>query len=78
MRAGERAGELTQEQRCTTDAHLAGNHAGLEQLFRARVIAFFSEAQGAKIRVISPDHKSMHVITSPALKHAATIAVVEE
>ena len=44
MRAGERAGELTQEQRCTTDAHLAGNHAGLEQLFRARVIAFLVEA----------------------------------
>ena len=44
MRAGERAGELTQEQRCTTDAHLAGNHAGLEQLFCARVIAFLVEA----------------------------------
>ena len=39
---------------------------------------FVSEAQGAKIRVISPDHKSMRVITSPALQHAATIAVVEE
>ena len=29
----------------TTDAHLAGNHAGLEQLFRARVIAFLVEAR---------------------------------
>ena len=26
------AGELAQEQRGTTDAHLAGNHAALEQL----------------------------------------------
>ena len=43
MRAGERAGELTQEQRGTTDAHHAGNHAALEQLFRARVIAFLVE-----------------------------------
>ena len=38
-----RAGELTQNQRGTTDAHLAGNHAALEQLFRARVIAFLVE-----------------------------------
>ena len=45
MRTGELTGELTQEQRCTTDAHLAGNHAGLEQLFRARVIAFLVEAR---------------------------------
>jgi len=41
---GELAGELAQEQRGTTDAHLAGNHAELEQLFRARVIAFLVEA----------------------------------
>lgn len=27
-----------------TDAHLAGNHAALEQLFRARVITFLVEA----------------------------------
>ena len=44
MRAGELTGDLTQEQRGTTDAHLAGNHAALEQLFRARVIAFLVEA----------------------------------
>ena len=36
--------ELPQEQRGTTDVHLAGNHAALEQLFRARVIAFLVEA----------------------------------
>ena len=40
-----RAGELAQEQRGTTDAHLAGNHAALKQLFRARVIAFLVEAR---------------------------------
>ena len=45
MRAGELAGELAQEQRGTTDAYLAGNHAALEQLFRARVIAFLVEAR---------------------------------
>ena len=44
MRAGELTGELTQEQRGTTDAFFAGNHAALEQLFRARVIAFLVEA----------------------------------
>ena len=43
MRAGELAGEFAQEQRGTTDAHHAGNHAALEQLFRARVIAFLVE-----------------------------------
>jgi len=32
MRAGEQGDK--------TDAHFAGNHAALEQLFRARVIAF--------------------------------------
>ena len=36
MRAGEQGDK--------TDAHLAGNHAALEQLFRARVIAFLAEA----------------------------------
>jgi len=35
-----RAGELGDK----TDAHLAGNHAELEQLFRARVITFLVEA----------------------------------
>ena len=35
-----RAGELGDK----TDAQLAGNHAELEQLFRARVIAFLVEA----------------------------------
>lgn len=39
---------------------------------------YVSEAQGAQIRVISPDHKSLRVITSPALKHAATISVINE
>ncbi len=34
----------TGEQGDKTDAYLAGNHAGLEQLFRARVIAFLVEA----------------------------------
>ena len=38
------AGELAQAQRGTTDAHLAGNHPALEQLFRARVIAFLIES----------------------------------
>jgi hypothetical protein len=45
--AGERVGEITrertQDQRGTTDALCAGNHAALEQLFRARVIAFLVE-----------------------------------
>jgi len=36
MRADEDGGDV--------DAHLAGNHAALEQLFRARVIAFLVEA----------------------------------
>ena len=36
MRAGEDGG--------TTDAHLAGIHAELEQLFHARLIAFLVEA----------------------------------
>jgi hypothetical protein len=33
--------------------------------------------RSARIRVISPDRKSFRFITSPAMKHAATIAVVE-
>jgi len=40
-----RDGELTQEQRGTTDALCAGNHTALEQLFRARVIALLVEAR---------------------------------
>ena len=43
MRTGELTGELTQEQRGTTDAFFVGNHAALEQLFRTRVIAFSVE-----------------------------------
>ena len=35
MRAGEDGGDV--------NAHLAGNHAQLEQLFRARLIAFLVE-----------------------------------
>ena len=45
MRAGELTGDLTQEQRGTIDTLCAGNHAALEQLFRARVIAFLVEAR---------------------------------
>ena len=37
MRAGEGGGEI--------DAHLTGNHAALEQLFRACVMAFLVEAR---------------------------------
>ena len=43
IRTGELTGELTQEQRGTTDAFFAGNHAELEQLFRARVLTFLVE-----------------------------------
>ncbi len=39
---------------------------------------YVSEAHAAQIRVIGPDHKSVKVIKSPALKHAATIVVVDE
>ncbi|MEX0669890.1 MAG: hypothetical protein WD060_05485 [Pirellulales bacterium] len=38
---------------------------------------YVSECRSARIRVISPDRKSFRFITSPAMKHAATIAVVE-
>lgn len=37
---------------------------------------YVSECRSARIRVISPDRKSFRIITSPAMKHAATIAVV--
>jgi outer membrane protein assembly factor BamB len=39
---------------------------------------YVSEAHGGQIRVISPDRKTSRIIKSPAMKHAATIAVVEE
>jgi streptogramin lyase len=38
---------------------------------------YVSECRSARIRVISPDRKTFRFITSPAMKHAATIAVVE-
>jgi streptogramin lyase len=38
---------------------------------------YVSECRSARIRVIAPDRKSFRFITSPAMKHAATIAVVE-
>jgi outer membrane protein assembly factor BamB len=39
---------------------------------------YVSEAHGGQIRVISPDRKTSRIIKSPAMKHAATIVVVEE
>jgi outer membrane protein assembly factor BamB len=39
---------------------------------------YVSECQSARIRVLSPDRKSYRFITSPAMKHAATIVVVDE
>ena len=38
---------------------------------------YVSECRSARIRVIAPDRKSFRFITSPAMRHAATIAVVE-
>jgi outer membrane protein assembly factor BamB len=38
---------------------------------------YVSECQSARIRVISPDRGSFRFITSPVMKHAATIAVVD-
>jgi len=38
---------------------------------------YVSECRSARIRVISPDRKSFRFITSPVMKHAATIAVVD-
>ena len=38
---------------------------------------YVSECRSARIRVISPDRRSFRFITSPAMKHAATIAVVD-
>ena len=37
-----------------------------------------AEARGAVIREVSPDKKTVRIIKSPAMKHPATIAVVEE
>jgi hypothetical protein len=37
-----------------------------------------AEARGAVIREVSPDKKIVRLIRSPAMKHPATIAVVEE
>jgi len=39
---------------------------------------YVSEAHGGQLRVISPDRSSSKILKSPALKHAATIVVVEE
>lgn len=39
---------------------------------------YVSECQSAVIRVISPDRKTFRIIKSPAMKHAATIVVVDE
>jgi len=39
---------------------------------------YVSECHSALLRVISPDRKMFRFITSPAMKHAATIVVVDE
>ncbi len=39
---------------------------------------YVSECHSAKLRVISPDRKSFRFITSPSMKHAATIVVADE
>ncbi len=39
---------------------------------------YVSECHSALLRVISPDRKSFRIIKSPAMKHAATIVVVDE
>ncbi|MGD9634612.1 MAG: hypothetical protein AB7G28_17840 [Pirellulales bacterium] len=39
---------------------------------------YVSEAQGRDIKVISPDKKVLRTITSPALKHPCTLAIVDE
>lgn len=38
---------------------------------------YVSECRAARIRVLSPDRRSFRFITSPAMKHAATIAVID-
>jgi hypothetical protein len=47
-------------------------------LFLAGACGTLAYGPPARIRVISPDRKSFRFITSPAMKHAATIAVVED
>jgi hypothetical protein len=39
---------------------------------------YVSECHKARIRVISPDRKTHRFATSPAMKHAATIVVMDE
>ena len=39
---------------------------------------YVSECHSALIRAISPDRKTFRIIKSPAMKHAATIVVVDE
>jgi outer membrane protein assembly factor BamB len=39
---------------------------------------YVSEAQGADIRVISPDKKTLRVITSPAMEHPCTLVIVDD
>lgn len=39
---------------------------------------YVSECHSALLRVISPDRKSFRIIKSPAMKHAATIVVLDE
>ena len=37
---------------------------------------YISEAQGADIRVVSKDKKTLRVITSPAMEHPCTLVIV--
>jgi sugar lactone lactonase YvrE len=39
---------------------------------------YVSEAQGADIKVLSPDKKVLRTITSPAMKHPCTLVIVDE
>lgn len=39
---------------------------------------YISEAQGADIRVVSRDKKTLRVITSPAMEHPCTLVIVDE
>lgn len=50
--------------------------AGFVQLKDGTI--YVSEAHGGQIRVLSPDRATSRIINSPAMKHAATIVVVEE
>ena len=40
--------------------------------------AYISEAQGADIRMISADKKTLRVITSPAMEHPCTLVIVDQ